>query len=168
MQIDTKTGLFGAALAALMLGVASPAAASETMCNTKPMASDTMKSDDMAMSDDSMAKDDMAMDDSMSSDTMASDDGMAKDDMAKDDMAMSDTMSDDSMSKDDMAMDDSMSSDGMMMGSYTVKAGDSLWKIAAATLCDGDRYPEIVAANKDMLHGMMTIHPGQMLHIPGD
>ena len=55
-----------------------------------------------------------------------------------------------------------------MMGDYTVKSGDSLWKIAAATLCDGDRYPEIVAANKDMLGNSMMVHPGQMLHIPGD
>ena len=36
---------------ALMVGAAGPAIASATMCDTKPMASDTMKSDDMAMSE---------------------------------------------------------------------------------------------------------------------
>lgn len=155
-QIEMKTGLVGAALIALMFGVASPASAAATMCNTGTMAKDDMSGDDMAMSED------------------MSDDGMAKDDMAKDDMAMEedmssgDTMASDDMAKDDMAMDETMSSDEMMMADYTVMAGDSLWTIAAATLCDGDRYPEIVAANKDMLGNSMVIHPGQMLHIPGD
>lgn len=49
-------------------------------------------------------------------------------------------------------------------GTYTVKAGDSLWKIAAEQLGDGSRYGEIKAAN-----GLTSdsIHVGQILKIPG-
>lgn len=46
---------------------------------------------------------------------------------------------------------------------YTVKAGDSLWKIAAATLGKGSRYTEIVKLNN--LTGS-TIKVGQVLKIP--
>jgi LysM repeat protein len=46
---------------------------------------------------------------------------------------------------------------------YTVVKGDSLWKIAAAKLGNGSRYPEIKALN-----GLTndTIHAGQRLKIP--
>lgn len=46
---------------------------------------------------------------------------------------------------------------------YTVKAGDSLWAIAAKLLGNGARYKEIKAAN-----GLTsdTIHPGDALKIP--
>jgi len=47
---------------------------------------------------------------------------------------------------------------------YTVKAGDSLWAIAQATLGDGSRWPEIQAANG--IAGT-TIQPGQVFNIPG-
>ena len=88
------------------------------------------------------------------------DDGMMKDDdgMAKDAMADG-KMADDGMMKD---------GGGMMMADYTVKKGDSLWEIAAATLCDGAKYPEIVAANPDAIGSDMMVMPGQVLHIPGD
>ena len=102
------------------------------------------------MKDDAMAKGgDMAM----------ADEGMKKDD----------AMKDDAMAKGgDMAAADKPMKDGMMMADYTVKMGDSLWSIAASTLCDGNRFHEIVDANADMFHGGMMIHPGEVLHIPGD
>lgn len=46
---------------------------------------------------------------------------------------------------------------------YTVKKGDSLWSIAAATLGNGARWPEIQKVNS--LSGTV-IHPGQVLKIP--
>lgn len=46
---------------------------------------------------------------------------------------------------------------------YTVKKGDSLWSIAAATLGNGARWPEIQKANG--LSGTV-IHAGQVLKIP--
>ena len=46
---------------------------------------------------------------------------------------------------------------------YTVKRGDSLWKIAQEQLGNGARYKEIVNAN-----GLVnnTIHPGDKLIMP--
>lgn len=49
---------------------------------------------------------------------------------------------------------------------HTVEKGDSLWKIAAATLGNGARYPEIFEANKPMLSDPDKIYPGQVLRIP--
>lgn len=47
--------------------------------------------------------------------------------------------------------------------SYTVKKGDSLWKIAATYLGNGSKYPEIATLNniKDNF-----IYPGQVLKLP--
>ena len=51
--------------------------------------------------------------------------------------------------------------------SYTVVAGDSLWKIAQHHLGNGARYPEIIAANPDKLKDEHTvIHPGDVLALP--
>ena len=52
---------------------------------------------------------------------------------------------------------------GSKQRTYTVKAGDSLWAIAAAQLGDGARYNEI-----KKLNGLTsnTIHPGQTLTLP--
>ena len=50
---------------------------------------------------------------------------------------------------------------------YEVKKGDSLWKIAANTLGDGARYPEIFEANKEVIRDPDLIFPGQKLRIPG-
>lgn len=46
---------------------------------------------------------------------------------------------------------------------YTVKKGDSLWKIAASYLGDGSRYKEIMTLNSLT---STTIHPGLVLQIP--
>ena len=49
---------------------------------------------------------------------------------------------------------------------HTVEKGDSLWKIAEATLGNGGRYMEIFEANKPMLSDPDKIYPGQVLRIP--
>ena len=49
---------------------------------------------------------------------------------------------------------------------HEVKKGDTLWKIAEATLGNGARYPEIFEANKPMLSDPDKIYPGQRLRIP--
>lgn len=47
---------------------------------------------------------------------------------------------------------------------YTVKAGDSLWNVAAKQLGDGNRYREIMTLNSLT---STTIHAGLVLSIPG-
>lgn len=49
---------------------------------------------------------------------------------------------------------------------HTVEKGDSLWKIAEATLGNGARYEEIFEANRPMLSHPDKIYPGQVLRIP--
>jgi nucleoid-associated protein YgaU len=49
---------------------------------------------------------------------------------------------------------------------YTVKAGDTLSKIAKEQLGDADAYPEIFNANRDQLSDPDKIKPGQVLKIP--
>jgi nucleoid-associated protein YgaU len=49
---------------------------------------------------------------------------------------------------------------------YTVKAGDTLGKIAKETLGDADAYMDIFNANKDQLKDPDKIQPGQVLKIP--
>jgi len=49
---------------------------------------------------------------------------------------------------------------------YTVKAGDTLSKIAKEQLGDANAYPEIFAANRDQLSDPDKIKPGQVLKIP--
>lgn len=50
--------------------------------------------------------------------------------------------------------------------SYTVKRGDSLWRIAERILGDGGRYTEIVDLNRDVLGRPDFIIPGTVLKVP--
>ena len=49
---------------------------------------------------------------------------------------------------------------------YVVKQGDSLWKIAQSSLGSGNRYKEIVEANKDILENSNKLSPGMAIIIP--
>jgi nucleoid-associated protein YgaU len=49
---------------------------------------------------------------------------------------------------------------------YVVKEGDSLWKIAATQLGDGNRYKEIVKLNSNLLSSEDDIAVGMQLKIP--
>ena len=49
---------------------------------------------------------------------------------------------------------------------YTVKKGDTLWKIAEAHYGKGDKYPEIVKANTPPVKNPDLIQPGWVLRIP--
>jgi nucleoid-associated protein YgaU len=49
---------------------------------------------------------------------------------------------------------------------YTVKAGDTLSKIAKATLGDPQAYTRIFDANRDQLTDPNAIKPGQVLRLP--
>jgi nucleoid-associated protein YgaU len=49
---------------------------------------------------------------------------------------------------------------------YIVQEGDSLWKIAEAQLGSGDRYNEIIKANRDIISDKESISVGLRLKIP--
>ncbi len=51
---------------------------------------------------------------------------------------------------------------------YTVKAGDSLWRIAQNQLGDGKRFMDIFYANRDKMKNSphTVIHPGDVLNVP--
>lgn len=49
---------------------------------------------------------------------------------------------------------------------YTVKAGDSLWAIAAKYYGSGAEYSKIANANTDQISNPNLIYPGQVLTIP--
>ena len=57
-------------------------------------------------------------------------------------------------------------SSGATEGTYTVKAGDTLSKIAKEKLGDGNAYMQIFNANRDQLSDPDKIKPGQVLKIP--
>ena len=54
-------------------------------------------------------------------------------------------------------------------GFYTVKSGDTLWKIAEESYGhgQGSKYEQIFQANKPLLKNADSIFPGQVLRIPG-
>jgi nucleoid-associated protein YgaU len=50
---------------------------------------------------------------------------------------------------------------------YTVKSGDSLWKIAKNHYGDGNEYMKVFYANRDKLQTPdSVIHPGDVLNLP--
>lgn len=55
---------------------------------------------------------------------------------------------------------------GQAERTYTVKAGDTLSKIAKETLGNANAYTEIFDANRDQLSDPNKIQPGQVLKIP--
>ena len=49
---------------------------------------------------------------------------------------------------------------------YVIQKGDTLWAIAKKHLGDGNRYPEIFEANKEVIIDPDKIFPGQKIRIP--
>jgi nucleoid-associated protein YgaU len=67
----------------------------------------------------------------------------------------------------DLSIDESLAPPPPTTRTYTVVAGDSLWKIAQKHYGNGAQYPKIIAANPDRLKDDKTvIHPGDVLVIP--
>ena len=54
----------------------------------------------------------------------------------------------------------------MASTTYTVRSGDTLWKISQTFLGSGARYMEIFNANRGTLSDPNKIFPGQVLTIP--
>jgi len=67
----------------------------------------------------------------------------------------------------DLTVDESLAPPAAAARSYTVKAGDSLWKIAQQFYGNGAQFPKIIAGNSDRLKDEKSvIHPGDVLIIP--
>ncbi len=49
---------------------------------------------------------------------------------------------------------------------YEIQSGDTLWAIASKHLGDGNRYPEIFEANREVIQDPDLIFPGQKIRIP--
>ena len=68
--------------------------------------------------------------------------------------------------KNEVVADIKATSAGAGSQTYTVKAGDTLSKIAKEHLGDANAYMEIFNANKDQLKDPDKIKPGQVLKMP--
>jgi len=49
---------------------------------------------------------------------------------------------------------------------YTIQKGDSLWKIAKKYYGDGNKYPKLFEANREVIKDPDKIYPGQQIRIP--
>ena len=49
---------------------------------------------------------------------------------------------------------------------YTIVKGDSLWKIAKKYYGDGNKYPTLFEANREVIKDADLIYPGQVIRIP--
>jgi nucleoid-associated protein YgaU len=67
----------------------------------------------------------------------------------------------------DLSVDESLAPPAPEVRTYTVKAGDSLWKIAQQFYGNGVNFPKIIAGNPGRLKDEKSvIHPGDVLVIP--
>lgn len=67
----------------------------------------------------------------------------------------------------DLSVDTSLAPPPEQVRTYTVKAGDSLWKIAQEFYGNGIQFPKIIAGNPGRLKDEKTvIHPGDVLVMP--
>ena len=77
-----------------------------------------------------------------------------------------DLMAEITYATDDLAAAAAAVAGGTQTRSYTVKAGDTLSKIAKAHYGDASQYTKIFEANRDKLKDPDKIFPGQVLVIP--
>jgi nucleoid-associated protein YgaU len=69
----------------------------------------------------------------------------------------------------ELSTDPNAQQGGGNVETYTVKPGDSLWKIAKNHLGDGNEYMKIFYANRDKMQSPdSVIHPGDVLNLPKD